>query len=96
MKNKPYRLIARSSNTNSFGLRGHVFMSKDGQAFEVARSDGTHHTRQFEVGKDYEFPQEIGVGLGYRPVTHPDSFELFKALPIAPQKVLHEVFALNA
>lgn len=33
-----FRVASVSSNTNSFGLRGHVLIAEDGQAFEVARS----------------------------------------------------------
>ncbi len=91
MKTKSFRLIARSSNTNSFGLRGHVFMARDGQAFEVARPDGDHHARQFEVGKDYEFPV-LSAKLGNRPATAADSFELYRRLRFAPDRVVKSVF----
>lgn len=34
-----FRVIARSANTNSFGLRGHVLVARNRRAFEVGRAD---------------------------------------------------------
>ena len=40
MNNKyQFRVAAISSNNNSFGLRGHILMNRDGLTYQVARSD---------------------------------------------------------
>lgn len=90
MKTKQFILLTVSKNTNSFGLRNHVFLARDGQAFEGARSDGDYHRRQFEQGKQYPFTvgdeDDILLGLVN------DGFELPRILPKAPPSVINEVF----
>ncbi len=89
---KQFRLIGISSTTNSFGLRGHVFLSRDGHAFEAARSDG-NHARQFEAHKDYDFEISNTAIHGAPPDgLAKDSFEIPRALPAPPEKVLRAVF----
>jgi hypothetical protein len=90
MKTKLFLLVTVSSNTNSFGLRNHVFLARDGQAFEAARADGDYHRRQFEKGKQYPFTvgdgDDILLGLVY------DRFEIPHILPKAPASVINEAF----
>jgi hypothetical protein len=34
---KEFKVVTSSTNTNGFGLRGHVLMARDGQAFEIGQ-----------------------------------------------------------
>lgn len=34
---KEFKVVAASSNTNGFGLRGYVLVARDGQAFEIGQ-----------------------------------------------------------
>lgn len=90
---KSFRLLGRSANTNSFGLRNHIFLARDGHAFEAARSDGSHHQRQFEDGKDYDFDINPDAIYGGIPANlSRDGFEIPHALPAPPPAVLKKIF----
>ena len=39
MDTKRFKVAARSMGRNSFGLRGHVLVARDGEAWEVAFND---------------------------------------------------------
>lgn len=83
---KLFRLVAHSTNTNSFGLRNYVFLARNGQCFEAARSDGDYHRRQFEI--DHSFEIEDG---GVRTID--DGFELYTKFPTPPADVINAVFS---
>ncbi len=42
MKTKTFAVAARSTNTNSFGLRGFIFVADDGDAWEAASGFKDH------------------------------------------------------
>lgn len=84
---KSFRLVSKSDNVNSFGLRNYVFLARDGYAFEAARPDGYYHGRGFVTDGEYSFPIAEGI-LN----TVNDGFELFHRLPDAPADVINEVW----
>lgn len=88
--NKTFRVVARSSNTNSFGLRGHVLVSRDGAAYEVGRSDHSGNPT-WAVGADVSIPCRLntqGCIVGY---DFPGC-EIPRALPTPSKKVLKSIF----
>lgn len=70
-------LIAVSSNTNSFGLRGHLFLSSDGRAWEACRSAYTSGS-QYKRGDVLEF--DISPG-GAHISQRLETWESTRALP---------------
>ena len=42
MNTKTFAVAARSTNTNSFGLRGFIFVADDGEAWEAASGFKDH------------------------------------------------------
>jgi len=45
MSTKIFQIAAISGNTNSFGLRGVVIVARDGLAFEIGVSTGSHNPK---------------------------------------------------
>lgn len=90
MNRLKFKVVASSSNTNSFGLRGHVLIAHDGQAFEVGQQAYNPCVPILEKGKVIDVPVKNGepqfydIGLGEITVT---------PLPVAPKKVVEEVWA---
>jgi hypothetical protein len=82
---KMFRVAAISRNANSFGLSGHVLIAKDGEAWEVARSTGSH-LPQWNVGDDIRLTVD-GKGNPYFPAC-----EIPRQLPTCPANVLKEVY----
>ena len=79
------RVVAVSTNHNSFGLRAVVFVARDGQAFEVA-ADDLHLPR---VGDVLAVPTRPGLGLDWGGL----GFELPRRLePDPPPEVVREVW----
>lgn len=56
--NKSFVVVRRSSNTNSFGLRNHVLIARDGEAWELLRSVGPWHP-DWPVGEVVTVPTEL-------------------------------------
>lgn len=86
-----FKVVAISKNTNSFGLLGHVLISRDGAAFEVGRSVCT--VSKWAVGDIISVSTRLnksGSIIGY------DFAELCceipRSLPAPPAKVLREIF----
>lgn len=85
---KTFRVAAVSSNSNSFGLHGHILIAEDGEAWEVARSRGPGNLPcwPWEKGDDvivHMKPAPHWAGLGC---------EIPRRLPDAPTKVVAELF----
>jgi hypothetical protein len=85
---KTFRVAAKSSNTNSFGLRQYVLVSQVGAAFKVCRSISPGP--EWETNQDVQVPMEDGA-----PVWAEVCCELPEALPAAPDKVVRELFKLR-
>jgi hypothetical protein len=77
-----FKVVAISSNTNSFGLHNVVLMSKSGEAWQVYSSDFHLPTR----GQVFDFPnQNIGELVSH-------GWECPTQLPKAPKEVVKEVW----
>lgn len=86
-----FRVVSISANPNSFGLYGHVLVSRDGLAYEVGRSIGPWNT-PWTKGTDISVPtDENGIltwaGLGA---------EIPRKLDKPPVAVLCEIFGAQA
>ncbi len=91
----PVKVVAISDNTNGFGLRGHVLVARDGQAFE----GGLNHLHHLTVGQAInlevvtdlppdKFPSLTAM-VGY-------GFEIPRKLPPAPPAVVKAVWGASA
>lgn len=85
-----FRVIAVSSNTNSFGLYQFIVVAKTGEAYKLHTSYLNKPTKGQDItikqtihdnGK-LTFNEVIGIGI-----------EMPEALPKAPKEVVDEVFA---
>ena len=82
---KSFKVVAVSTNHNSFGLRGVVLVARDGQAFEIGSND-LHLPRQGDV---LGVPTEPGLGLDWGRL----GFEIPRELdPPAPPEVVRRVW----
>lgn len=86
-----FRVVTVSQNANAFGLHGHVLMSRDGEAWEVARSRGPWNDSQWDSGDDIKLPAVMHDG---NPVIQwaEVSCEIPRRLPDAPAAVIKSVF----
>ncbi len=85
---KLFKVLARSSNANSFGLRKHIIVSKDGEAFSFCRSVGPWNT-DFTAGTEIVF----GLDSEGRVMSRTIQCELWERLPAAPASVTATLFA---
>ena len=86
-----FKVVAISKNTNSFGLLGHVLVSRDGAAYEVGRSICT--VAKWSVGDVVSVPTRLdksGCIIGYNFAEL--CCEIPRALPSPPAKLLREIF----
>jgi hypothetical protein len=84
IESKQFKVAALSSNLNSFGLRNHVLIAEDGEAWQAAAS----HTNVRAKG------EIVRAVLDRNDV--PDfsylGFEIPSKLPNAPRNVVNEVW----
>jgi hypothetical protein len=89
-----FRVIAQSSNANSFGLRGHVLISRTGLACEV----GLNYLNARPVGDSIRVPvhrsdlrsaEELAGAVARK--LHG---EIPRSLPKAPREVIRQVYTL--
>lgn len=99
-----FRLLTKSTKTNSFGLRGCILVAKDGEAWEVAVADDY---RSPVYGHDYlvrtPTPAYFNLPPGERDYASQDDmtvdtwsclgWELPHRLNKAPQKVVDKAWA---
>lgn len=87
--NMKLKVIAVSSNSNSFGLVGHVVMNRQGRAWEVGRSicspDKWSRGQVIEAPLDLHEREIVWGFLGC---------EIPRELPKAPAKVIKAAWAL--
>ena len=102
---KTFKVVAISSNANSFGLHGHVLMAWDGETWEVGRTRyvGPSGEGLWQVGDEIKVPYWEGaiVGYnddgtdkqGYRPLDWGRvGVEIPAPLPRAPRQVVRQVW----
>lgn len=82
-----FKVVAVSSNRNSFGLKGVVLMARDGRAFQVGAS-APHVPERGEVIVILFVDQKNDRGLNF--VAR--CYEIPEELPIAPEAVVAEVW----
>ena len=80
-----FKVVALSSNTNSFGLTQFVAIARDGKAFKSHRYQGLQPLAKGQV---------IGVPLSVSgtPQPHLLGFEATEILPVAPRDVVEDVW----
>lgn len=83
---KAFKVAARSSNKNSFGLRGHILIAEDGEAWEIAVSD-LGATKLARTGT-IRLPMHTGALMPSLRLC----FELPRKLPNAPLNVVRSVW----
>jgi len=77
-----FKVAAVSTNTNSFGLYGHIFIARSGKAFEAAANHINRKNKGEVVRLDADNPNFAELG-----------FEIPRELPTAPEEVVNEVWA---
>jgi hypothetical protein len=83
---KPFKVVAVSSNTNSFGLNQMVLVAKDGNCFKACKYNGIEPLKQGDI---VIVPVD---GEALRPNFALAGFEIPELLPNAPQDVVNEVW----
>lgn len=86
-----FKIVTISKDANSFGLHGHILLSRTGEAWEVARSKGKW-LPAWNKGDEIKVPYENTEGAqeyNWASV----NCEIPKRLPNPPQKVIDEVFS---
>jgi hypothetical protein len=77
---KNFKVVAKSSNTNSFGLHQFVVMATDGEAYKI------HGSMYVKKDRGDIVPRIDGAFIG---------FEMPEKLDNAPEEVVKAVFNLN-
>ena len=86
--NKEFKVLAVSSNTNSFGLYQMILASKDGEAYKT-------HASMYNVKKEGEFMSQT---IRYKEEDNKvlsstfNGCEMTTKLPQVPKDVLNEMF----
>lgn len=81
---KRFKVVSLSSTTNSFGLRGHIFIGDDGTAWEAAAN--SLNSRPLGAVLTFEDNQPFNYGI----VNY--GFELPRQLPTPPHPVVDEAW----
>lgn len=83
LKGKPFKIVAVSSNQNSFGLTGMVLVGRDGEGWEV----GASHLHMKKVG-------DVVLVTGNRACRNFArlGYEIPRQLPKAPTGVVKQVW----
>lgn len=84
---KQFKVVRVSENTNSFGLRGHWLIAKDGEAWEIACSA----TNCKKIGDVIDVPYDTAPLF----ITLTWSAEIPRRLQKAPQNVIDLVWDKN-
>ncbi len=84
---KEFKVVAISNNTNDFGLRGIILLARDGEAYQVGRSDhnGLPRLNKNDVVK---VPVDASGGLTWAA----EGFEIPHAMTKAPPEVIKELW----
>lgn len=84
IESKQFKVSALSSNLNSFGLRNHILIAEDGEAWQAAASE-LNVRKQGEIIK-------LHLDLNDVPDFAYAGFEIPSRLPNAPRNVVNEVW----
>lgn len=93
------KIIARSSNTNSFGLREHVLVFRNGYAFKACRSAHVPDADKYAANQDLtldlpDFDFETNsIELAIQTELTHRGFELVRPTAKCPSNVLNEIFS---
>lgn len=83
---KPFKVVAISGNTNSFGLNGMVLVAKDGEAYEAAKYNAISPLKRGDI---------VNVPISYstgEPQWAMAGFEIPFKKPNAPTEVVNEIW----
>ena len=95
-KQKEFKVVSISSNTNSFGLYGVILMGKDGESYQVG-SNYFHLPKKGDVLKNnVHYNAETQERLLKTLSWSLSGFEIPERLPDAPFKVVQEVWGRSA
>lgn len=84
---KKFTVIAKSENTNNFGLRQFVLITKDGEGWKVLRS-AYSGSPEWQEGEEVQVPLSEDDTLNWARL----GVECPEQLPAVPQQVLNQVF----
>lgn len=87
MRQKQFKVAAKSSNTGSFGHTGYVLVAQDGEAWEVGRIDGGGKP-VWEVGTVIS----VRIGPGGNPTFVDHGCEIPKPLAHAPDNIVRQLW----
>lgn len=83
---REFVVAALSDGTNSFGLRGHVVVDRQGRTYEMGRTDSC----SLHLGE--RFAVEVGPESWPRPQFERMGFELVRQLPDMPPQLVERVW----
>jgi hypothetical protein len=86
---KTFRVVAISSNTNSFGLKQVILMAPDGITFKACKYGPFIPSKGSDLSIDTKVDNETGQATYNFAAA---GFEIHEKMPNAPQKVRQEVF----
>ena len=84
---KSFRVVSASSNLNGFGLRGYVLVARDGEAWQVGRSDDVNRC----VAPEFKKGADITVRVRSDGPEFP-ACEIPERLPDCPAGALRELY----
>jgi hypothetical protein len=84
IESKQFKVASVSENTNSFGLRGHIFIAEDGEAWEA----GANTVNGLKKGDTVK----VFLDRSDEPDFTYLGFEIPRKLPDAPRNVVNEVW----
>ena len=90
--NQLFKVVTQSSNTNSFGLKQYVLVSKSGQAFKACKNPLFGPKTGETIGVPLILDKKGNVtGFNFAQA----GFEIPEKLPNPPKEVLNEIFNTN-
>lgn len=90
--NQLFKVVTQSSNTNSFGLKQYVLVSRSGQAFKACKNPLFGPKTGETVGVPLILDKQGNViGFNFAQA----GFEIPEKLPNPPREVLNEIFKTN-
>lgn len=88
----PFKVVARSSNTNSFGLYGIVMVAQNGMAFQAAANSLNAPKRDAIVHIPTTITFEKMRGPKINLCFASAGFEIPEKLPICPPEAVNEIW----
>jgi len=89
------KILTRSTNSNSFGLRNHVLILENGLAFRALRSGSFHDSEKYAPNTEHTFGLGVGDALEVKTLLCFANFECVEELsPPPPAALIKELFSL--